>query len=155
MIRDTPEQIVEQFVNAWNQYNAELLADIFIEDADLVNVTGLWWHKKEDIYKAHDYGLKIIFKDSTLTLKRTKTRYLTDTIAIVHARLQLSNQSALINNEEPKVRNNLFMFVTQRINDNWYCIAAQNAEVQNGKETFIKKEDGAYKAVNYGSFRKK
>ncbi|WP_240485568.1 DUF4440 domain-containing protein [Myroides marinus] len=116
---------------------------------------GIMVRDEGDSNKAHDYGLKVIFKDSTLTLKRTKTRHLTDTIAIVHARLQLSNQSALVHNEEPQVRNNLFIFVTQRINDSWYCIAAQNAEVQNGKETFIKKEDGAYEAVNYDSFRKK
>ncbi|MDM1528562.1 SgcJ/EcaC family oxidoreductase [Myroides odoratimimus] len=155
MTRQNPEEIVQQFVTAWNKYDANLLADIFVDDADFVNVIGLWWHKKEDIFKAHDYGLKVIFKESTLIIKRTKIRYLTDTIAIVHARLQLSNQSALKENETPQLRNNLFIFVTQKIENNWYCIAAQNAEIQSGKETFIKKEDGSFEAVNYNQFKSK
>lgn len=154
MNRTLPEQIAEQFVTAWNQYDAEQLAALFVEDADFVNVTGLWWHDKEAIYQAHDYGLRVIFNQSHLELKRIKVRYLTDTIATVHARIRLSNQTALSITEAPQIRNTLFLFVTQKIDDCWFCVAAQNVEVQSGKETFIKKEDGSFEAVNYGKFIK-
>jgi len=154
MTRTLPEHIAEQFVTAWNQYDAEQLAALFIEDADFVNVTGLWWHNKKAIFQAHDYGLQVIFDQSKLELKHTKVRYLTDAIATVHARIRLSNQTALTINEVPQIRNTLFLFVTQKIDDAWFCVAAQNVEIQNGKETFIKKEDGSFEAVNYGKFKK-
>ncbi|MGQ8868991.1 SgcJ/EcaC family oxidoreductase [Myroides sp. TSA_177.3] len=155
MNRTLPEHIAEQFVTAWNQYDAEQLAAIFIEDADFVNVTGLWWHNKEAIFQAHDYGLRIIFNHSKLEIKRTKVRYLSDTIATVHARVRLSDQTALAESETPQIRNTLFLFVVQKIEETWFCIAAQNVEVQSGKKTFIKKEDGNFEAVNYGQFKKK
>lgn len=154
MNRTLPEHIAEQFVTGWNQYDAKQLADIFVEDADFVNVTGLWWQKKEEIYQAHDYGLRVIFNHAKLELKRTKVRYLTADIATVHARIRLSNQTALTANEVPQIRNTLFLFVAQRIEGIWFCIAAQNAEVQSGKETFIKKADDSFEAVNYGKFKK-
>lgn len=154
MTRTLPEHIAEQFVAAWNQYDAEQLAAIFVDDADFVNVTGLWWHNKEAIYQAHAYGLGVIFNHSKLELKRTKVRYITDDIATVHARIRLSNQTALAENVPPHIRNTLFLFVVQKIDGIWFCLAAQNAEVQSGKETFIKKEDGSLEAVNYGKFKK-
>ncbi|MGG5506307.1 MULTISPECIES: SgcJ/EcaC family oxidoreductase [unclassified Myroides] len=154
MHRILPEHIAEQFVTAWNKNDAEYLAAIFVDNADFVNVTGLWWQNKNDIYRAHDYGLRVIFNSAQLELKRTKVRYITDDIATVHARIRLTNQTALLTGEVPQVRNTLFLFVVQKIEGIWFCLAAQNAEVQSGKETFIKKEDGNFEAVTYGQFKK-
>ncbi|MFV1885086.1 MAG: SgcJ/EcaC family oxidoreductase [Balneola sp.] len=61
-----PDELIDSFVDGWNERDAERLASIFVEDAEFVNVTGLWWHTKERIYKAHEYGLRVIFKDSHL-----------------------------------------------------------------------------------------
>ncbi|MEM6376904.1 MAG: SgcJ/EcaC family oxidoreductase, partial [Bacteroidota bacterium] len=55
----SPEAIVQTFVDGWNEKDAEKLASIFVEQAEFVNVTGLWWHNKPRIYKAHEYGLRV------------------------------------------------------------------------------------------------
>lgn len=149
-----PEHIAEEFIAAWNTYDAVRLADLFAPDADFVNVTGLWWQKKEAIYKAHEYGLRVIFNTSRLTLRKLKVRYLSEETAIIHARMQLSGQSALLLEEEPQNRNNLFVFVVQKVNNSWICMAAQNTEIQNGKETFITQADGMSKPVSYRQFKK-
>lgn len=151
---EKPEQIVEAFIVAWNAYDAVRLADLFAPDADFVNVTGLWWQNKKAIYKAHEYGLRIIFNTSRLTLRKLKIRYLSEEVAVIHARMQLSGQSALLPEEEPQKRNNLFVFVVQKINNTWLCMAAQNTEIQNGQETFITQVNGVSKAVNYKQFKK-
>ena len=39
---DTPESIPTLFVEAWNNRDPETLAAMFDEDAEFVNVTGLW-----------------------------------------------------------------------------------------------------------------
>lgn len=37
-IRDTPLAVAEGFAAAWNDYDAEALAGLFVEDAEFVNV---------------------------------------------------------------------------------------------------------------------
>ena len=50
---ESPASIPKVFVEAWNNRDADKLASLFDEDAELVNVTGLWWHDREAIRKAH------------------------------------------------------------------------------------------------------
>ena len=88
MTIDSPEHIVQTFVDGWNEGNAEKLASIFVEDAEFVNVTGLWWHNKKRIYEAHEYGLRVIFKGAKLKITRQKARWLSDDIALVHAKMK-------------------------------------------------------------------
>ncbi len=53
---DSPESNPAVFVEAWNNHDPDGLASIFDEDAEFVNMTGLWWHDRESIRKAHAYG---------------------------------------------------------------------------------------------------
>ena len=47
-----PEQIPSLFEDAWNKRDADALALLFDEDAEFVNVAGLWWHDRASIRKA-------------------------------------------------------------------------------------------------------
>lgn len=61
---ETPESIPTLFVEAWNNWDLDTLASIFDEDAEFVNVVGLWWHDRASILKADAYGLERIFNRS-------------------------------------------------------------------------------------------
>jgi len=69
------------FVENWNKRRPDLMAEVFEEDADFINVVGLWWNNRADILKAHDYGLKVIFQNSTLQIIRMKTKMLSENSA--------------------------------------------------------------------------
>lgn len=69
----------------------DALAALFDEDAEFVNVTGLWWHTRDEIRSVHAYGLTRIFKDSWLRATDVRVKRLSDEIAVVHARMPLSN----------------------------------------------------------------
>src|SRR5690606_27539481 len=86
----TPDEIPLLFKEAWNARNAEWIAQLFEDEADFVNVVGIWWEKKDDIREAHDYGLKVIFHQSTLKLGKVKVKMLAEDIAVIHARMRLS-----------------------------------------------------------------
>lgn len=79
-----PEQIADRFASGWNARDAAALAELFADDADFVNVVGLWWENREDIRRAHDYGLRTFFRDSTASIRRTKVRELAEGLAVVH-----------------------------------------------------------------------
>ncbi|WMN12392.1 SgcJ/EcaC family oxidoreductase [Marivirga salinae] len=146
-----PQEIPNTFIKAWNLKDPKMLASIFDEDAEFINVTGLWWHNRESIFEAHDYGLKVIFKDSELSLRKSKVKYLSETIAVVNARVHLEGQTS-INGKKAQARNTIFTFVVHK-NDygNWSCASAQNTDIVPGKETHIIDEEGNMDAVDYRS----
>ncbi len=144
-----PLDIPNTFIKAWNLKDAKILASIFDEDAEFINVTGLWWHDRASIFEAHDYGLKVIFKDSELSLRKSKVKYLSDTIAVVNARVHLERQTST-KDKEAQARNTIFTFVVHKNDEgNWSCASAQNTDIVPGKETHIIDDEGNIEAVDY------
>lgn len=142
-----PEDIPRLFCLAWNAKRATDLAKLFTEDADFVNVVGIWWENRTDIFKAHDYGLRVIFNDSTLSVGRIKVKQLGDEIAVVHARMRLSAQTPV--GGVAGLRQTLFIFVVQKKGNIWQCVSAQNTDIVAGAETHIRDEQGHLTPVNY------
>lgn len=146
---DRPERIVDIWVDAWNRRDPEKLASLFDEDAEFVNVTGLWWHDRASIFKAHNYGLSVIFNESTLRAMRVRVKWLSDDIAIVHAKMRLSGQTPTTEVEHPGVRRNIFSFVVHRTPEGWRCASAQNTDVVPGTDTNVVDEGGRIRPVSY------
>lgn len=144
-----PESIPYKFVEAWNQRDAQKIAALFDKDAEFVNVTGLWWHNRQAIEKAHAYGLQTIFNESTLTLIRTKTKYLADHIAVVHAKVKLNGQTPTSEVNNPGERSTIFTFVVHKLAGGWTCAAAQNTDVIPNTETHVRNEQNQLSAVSY------
>jgi uncharacterized protein (TIGR02246 family) len=74
-----PGRIAQLWIDAWNDRDADRLAALFAEDAEFVNVTGLWWHDREAIRKAHAYGLDTIFSESTISLLEKRVKWVVGT----------------------------------------------------------------------------
>ncbi|HET8865294.1 MAG TPA: SgcJ/EcaC family oxidoreductase [Gracilimonas sp.] len=144
-----PGEIPALFVEAWMKRDADMLASLFAEDAEFVNVVGLWWHNQKDIRQAHDYGFKKIFNNSSLSLRETSVKYLSEDIAVVHARMRLKDQTPKDKIKTPSLRQNIFSFVTQKKDGYWLCVSAHNTDIVPGAETNIIDEGGELRPVNY------
>lgn len=144
-----PEEIVEFFVEYWNKRDAKGIANQFVVDADFVNVVGLWWHSREAIEKAHDYGLKVIFDQSDLKIIKLKKRIIHSDIAIIHAKMELLNQTGNKEVFKPLRRRTIFSFIVQKSGDYWKCVSAQNTDIIPGKETNIIDENNELKPISY------
>ena len=147
------EEIPSLFVEAWNSRNPDALASLFDEDAEFVNVTGLWWHDRAGIRKAHAYGLDRMFNESTLTIDDTRIKPLSDDLAVVHARMTLSGQTSIGTIKNPGPRRTIVSFVVHRIRDRWQCASAQNTDIVPGMETNVAGDDGRLRSANYQSDR--
>lgn len=144
-----PEEVAELFVAYWNERDAKGIAEQFVDDAEFVNVVGLWWHSKEAIEKAHDYGLRVIFNKSDLKILELRKRYLNSNIAIIHAKMELQNQTQNKEVSKPRLRRTIFSFVVQEFGDFWKCVSAHNTDIIPGKETNIIDENNEFKPVSY------
>jgi uncharacterized protein (TIGR02246 family) len=133
----SPEEVPAMFARAWNDRNPDALASLFDRDAEFVNVTGLSWHDRESIRKAHAHGLEHIFNTSTLTIDDTRVKLLAPDIAVVHARMTLSSQSAAGAVAQTAPRTMIVSFVVHRIVDRWLCVSAQTTDVIPNVETNV------------------
>jgi hypothetical protein len=98
---DAPEEIPRRFVKAWNARDPDGIARLFAEDADFVNVVGIWWEDREAIRRAHAYGLERIFPDSRLRLGRVKVRRLSWGPSGSHSRSRSGSQSGSDSEDSP------------------------------------------------------
>lgn len=145
----TPEAIPQLFVENWNKRNPEKMLAAFEEDADFINVVGLWWQNKAAILKAHDYGLRTIFQHSTMEIIKQKTKLLSNDIAVLHVKLKLTGQTAL-EGQVASTRKALLTFVVRKKEDNyWWVVSAQNTDIVPGAETYINTGIAGLQAVNY------
>ncbi|MBV6636410.1 MAG: SgcJ/EcaC family oxidoreductase [Mameliella sp.] len=141
-----PEGFPAAFIAAWQTRRGEAIAALFTEDADFVNVTGLWWHGRAAIAKPHDYALKSFFRETTLRAGRTEIRRLGEDVAVVRCRLTLSGQTTP-DGATAGNRQTILTAVLQRGPEGWLTVSAQNTDVVPGKETHV--NSGALTAVDY------
>ncbi len=131
---DTPEDIPRLFAAAWNARDAHALASLFSEDADFVNVVGLWWETRAGIERAHHYGLTTFFRDSMLTARRVKVRRIGQDMAIIHTRWKLAGQIGK-DGQTLDDRFAIMVFAAQRLDAGWTVLAAHNTDIVPGAET--------------------
>jgi uncharacterized protein (TIGR02246 family) len=143
------DEIPSLFVQAWNSRDPDALASLFDEDAEFVNVTGLWWHDRASIRDAHAYGLERIFNESTLSIDETRIKQISEDVAVVHARMTLSGQTPIGNIKEPGSRTTIFSFVVHRARGGWQCASAHNTDVVPRMETNVVGGDGTFRSANY------
>lgn len=137
----SPEAMPAAFATAWADRDGRALAGLFAEDADFVNVVGLWWEDREAIARAHDYALKSFFAKSRLAVGRVKLRRIGSDVAVVQARVVLTGQIGRDGAEAGR-RNTILTFVMERRADGWLCVAAQNTDIVPGAETFEARHGG-------------
>jgi len=142
----TPEDFPAAFVAAWDSRRGAEIAALFTEDADFVNVTGLWWHGREAIAKPHDYALRTFFAETRLRIGRTEVRRIGPDVAVLRCRVTLAGQIAPDGTTADK-RQTIFTFVLHGQKDGWLAVSAQNTEVLPGKETHV--NINGLSAVNY------
>ncbi|PIL18095.1 hypothetical protein P775_21985 [Puniceibacterium antarcticum] len=121
---------------AWASRNGAFVGALFAEDADFVNVVGLWWHRREDIARAHGYALKSFFAETQLRPGVIRVRPLGADHAVVHCRFHLSGQMAPDGGIAGD-RQTVMSFVLERRNNVWLGLSAQNTDVVPGTETHV------------------
>lgn len=146
---EKPQDIATLFAAAWARRDADGLAALFDENAEFVNVTGLWWHDRTSIREAHAYGFETIFGASTLRVMEVRVKMLTDTVAVVHARIRLEGQSGTAGTERPASRNTIFSFVVHQTDGAWSCASAHNTDIVPGMETNLVDPNGQFRPVRY------
>ncbi|MEM7490390.1 MAG: SgcJ/EcaC family oxidoreductase [Pseudomonadota bacterium] len=134
-----PDAFVPAFTAAWAARDGDALAALFAEDADFVNVVGIWWEDRPAIAKAHSYALRSFFAETRLVAGRVKRRDLGE-VVVLHARMALTGQTTP-DGQTAGIRTTILSFVLHRQESGWTCVSAQNTDVTPGAETHLAQDD--------------
>ncbi|MGH3319373.1 MAG: SgcJ/EcaC family oxidoreductase [Streptosporangiaceae bacterium] len=143
-----PADLPRLFVVAWNRRDAAAIADLFAADADFVNVVGLWWRRREEIRRAHDYGLRTFFRHSRMSLGRIEVRRLGEAAAVVHFRWRVEGQYLPDGRAGDPRRGVMVVVAERRGGEDWIAVAAQNTDVVSAAES-LANADGTLSPVDY------
>jgi uncharacterized protein (TIGR02246 family) len=123
--------VVEAFADAWNRHDMEALAGLFTQDAQFVNVVGLWWRGRDEIRGAHEFTHRTLFRNSRLTVADIDIRFPAADIAIARCRWVLVGHVSPEGTGLPE-RHGILACVVQRYERQWRIIDSQNTDVIEG-----------------------
>ncbi|WP_306131436.1 SgcJ/EcaC family oxidoreductase [Roseivivax marinus] len=144
----SPEDMPHAFARAWASRDGAEIGALFSEDAEFVNVVGLWWHARDAIANAHGYALGSFFAETKLRPGATRVKRLSNDHAIVQCRFRLTGQRTP-DGRTAAERRTILTFVVERRTNGWIAVAAQNTDVAEGAETLARDRDGALTPTDY------
>ena len=138
-------RIVHEYGDAWNKHDMNALGQLFLPDADFVNVAGYRWKGREALQKNHAFmhgtiaaedrsGVTAIperhgaFRESTWAFTNIDVKLPTTNVAIAHATWRLTGHAASGTTGTTEPRTGIMIFVLIRNGDLWKISAAQNTE---------------------------
>jgi uncharacterized protein (TIGR02246 family) len=118
------------FVDDWNRHDMKEFGSLFADDAQFVNVIGLWWHSRAEIQKEHEHEAlhATRMRTSHLVANETLVHLLGPDAAVLLMQWQLTGDTGIDGVTLP-MRRGVMSLVTVRAGSNWRIAAAQNTDI--------------------------
>ena len=120
--------VVAAFIDSWNRHDVGMLAALFTDDADFVDVFGNWFKDRMAIERALAQRHATVFKESRFAEKEVAIRLHKPDLAIVHAIIELSGAVDRQGQQLPPGLG-VITSVIEKVGDGWRIIALQNTAV--------------------------
>jgi uncharacterized protein (TIGR02246 family) len=115
-------------VDDWNRHDMQSFGSLFADDAQFVNVIGLWWHSRAEIQKAHEALHATRMRSSHLVASETLVHLLGPDAAVLLMRWQLTGDTGIDGVPQP-MRQGVMSLVTVRAGNDWLIASAQNTDI--------------------------
>lgn len=147
---ESGEAVSRAFFDAWNEQDLDKLANVFVEDADFVNVVGFWWTNRRAIRKAHEYGFRRIFQNARVEITELKTRSLGPDVEVIHTLSTLDGQTGR-DGAKAGQRIAVISIVAQRQPDGGFrIVSCHNTDRVEGADTHLSDAAG-FRPASYQS----
>ena len=143
-----PIQLVHEYIRAWDAKDAEAIGRLFVEDADFINVVGLWWTGRHSIVKAQQFGFQHAFANATISISKVTQRFLGDDAAVVAAQWQISGQVDPDRQPVDPRRGVISATLVKLADGTWLGVSCQNTDIAMAADTFVSRE-GRLTATSY------
>jgi len=86
----TIKQVITAVLEASNRHDAKASTALFTDDADFVNVFGMWWKGAAEIERARKARFETALKGATFKLLETRISFLRPDVAIAHVTSEIT-----------------------------------------------------------------
>jgi uncharacterized protein (TIGR02246 family) len=117
-------KLPQEFCDAWAKHDGHALAKIMAEDVDFVTVATTYLHGRADFETFHVRLLSGRFKDSTMTVLETTTRFLRPDMAVVHWSWRIEGDKNP-DGTSRQPRYGMMTLVAEKKNGNWRVVVGQ------------------------------
>ena len=126
-IRETVRQMEE----TWNRHDMKAYAALLTEDVQWVNIVGMWWQGKADVYKAHEEFHRTSFRNVSIHIEQVAVRKLSAEIAIAVITESKDAFTTPSGQTRPKGQNRLSLILrkTGDSGERWLICHCHNTEV--------------------------
>lgn len=109
---------------SWSRHDATSYAALFADDCDVVNVVGWWWKGRAELESKLTGGFVYVFRESTLTITDVQVRFLSQDMAVAHARWTMTGARTPPGIPEP--REGIQTLVFTKRSGQWRIAVFQN-----------------------------
>lgn len=121
------KSVIDSFATAWNAHDMNKFAELFINDADWVNIRGSRWKGIEEIKKNHVAVHQRFYSKSRIEFVETSIRIITPDVAVIHTKEIVTNsdvpKEAGISNESQ------MSLIVVRRGKKWLIANGQNTNI--------------------------
>ena len=122
------QNVLDQFIAAWNAHDAAMFASVFAEDVDFTNVKGVSRHGRAAFAAFHEPMFQTIWASSTQRISKVKIRFLKPDVAAVDAWWDLDGLKKQDGSDAPP-RNGLLMLIMTKENEKWEITVMHNMDL--------------------------
>ena len=119
---------VREMEDAWNRHDMRAYADLLTEDVDWVNIVGMWWQGKTDVYKAHEAFHKTIFRNVSVHVEHVLVRKLTPDVAVAVCTESVDAFTTPSGQNRPKSQDRLSL-ILKKTGNQWLICHAHNTVI--------------------------
>jgi uncharacterized protein (TIGR02246 family) len=88
------QPLVAEVQAAWNTHDMQRFARCWAQDADFVNVAGMWWRGRGEIEERHAASHATRFRQSRIALELAEVREIAPGVGVAHLRWTLEGHEA-------------------------------------------------------------
>lgn len=122
------EQVLNDFIAAWNVHDAKLFSRLFADDTDFTNVKGVYRHGRMAFEEFHAPFFKTVWASSVIKINRSRIRFIKPDVAFVDAWWDLDGLKGPDGTDRPP-RTGLLMFVMTLHDNQWLITVMHNMDL--------------------------
>jgi uncharacterized protein (TIGR02246 family) len=122
------EKQIDALIASWNNHDYSTMAAYATEDADWVNIVGMWWKNRKEVQFAHQAYHEVMFKNVTLTKNSAHLRQITPDVIIAHLNTKVGAFTTPGGHQKPEA-DNMSLLVFVKKGRKWLLTAGENVEI--------------------------
>jgi uncharacterized protein (TIGR02246 family) len=117
-----------QVIETWNVHDMKTFGELFSDDAEFVNVSGMWWTGRERIQAEHEATHATVFRQSRLSARNMRVKFLRPDVASLHVLWELTGL-ALPNGQALPDRKGVLVYILVKDVGEWRIAVGQNTDI--------------------------